>query len=93
VLGLSSVQFWLSLRFKNFIGPVAIGIVGWFLVPIMMFQLKTDAVQYFPYAFGILPEQPNPKHSVLFYEMGSLISMLIFLTIGFAEFRRRRVHS
>lgn len=90
-LGLSSLQFWLSLRFKNFIAPLGIGIAGWFLSPMMLFQFKTGIVEYYPYAFTILPEIPNHAGKVITYQWYSIITMIVFLTIAFAQFRKSKV--
>jgi hypothetical protein len=90
-LGLSSLQFWLSLRFRNFIVPLGIGIAGWFLSPMMLFEFKTSIVEYYPYAFTILPEIPEYKTGVIKYQWYSIATMVLFLTIAFIEFRTRKV--
>jgi hypothetical protein len=90
-LGLSSVQFWLSLRFKNFIGPLAIGVLGWFLSPMLLFQFKTSLVEYYPYAFTILGVMPEYKAHIVTYQWYSVATALLFLTIAFAGFRAKRV--
>lgn len=93
VLGLSSIQFWLSLRFKNFIAPVGIGVAGWFLSPMMLFEFKTSAIEYYPYAFTILAALPDYQKNLATYQGYSLITMLVFLTIAFIEFRTKKVRS
>jgi hypothetical protein len=91
VLGLSAIQFWLSLRFKNFIAPVGIGFAGWFLSPMMLFEFKTDIVQYYPYAFTILGVMPDYKPNIVTYQWYSIATAVIFLSIAFLEFRVRKV--
>jgi len=93
VLGLSAIQFWLSLRFKNFIAPVGIGVAGWFLAPMMLFEFKTDIVQYYPYAFSMLGVMPDHKANIVNYQWYSIVTALLFLAIAFAEFRTRKVRS
>lgn len=92
-LGLSSIQFWLSLRFRNFIVSLGIGIAGWFLSPMMLFEFKTSIVQYYPYAFTILPELPDYKSNVVTYQWYSIATALLFLTIAFLEFKTKKVRA
>lgn len=91
VLGLSAIQFWLSLRFRNFIAPLAIGVAGWFLSPMMLFEFKTSIVQYYPYAFTILGVMPDHKANIVSYQWYSIATAVIFLSIAFWEFKRRKV--
>ncbi|HEU4471925.1 MAG TPA: ABC transporter permease [Flavisolibacter sp.] len=90
-LGLSAVQFWLSLRFRNFVAPLAVGLVGWFLSPMMIFQFKTAMVEYYPYAFTILSVIPDYKANIGTYQWYSIITAVAFLGIAFFQFRKRKV--
>jgi len=90
-LGLSAIQFWLSLRFRNFVAPLGIGLVGWFLSPMMLFQFKTGLVEYYPYAFTILSVMPDYKANIVSYQWYSIITAVLFLSIGFFQFRKRKV--
>jgi hypothetical protein len=92
-LGLSALQFWLSLRFRNFVAPLGIGLVGWFLAPMMFFQFKTDLVEYYPYAFTILSVMPDYKANIVTYERYSIITAVLFLSIAFFQFRKRKVNA
>ncbi len=91
VLGLSAIQFWISLRFRNFIAPVGIGVACWFLSPMMIFEFKADIVQYYPYAFTILGVLPDHKANIVTYQWYSIATAVIFLSIAFLEFRIRKV--
>ncbi|WP_162303917.1 ABC transporter permease [Paracnuella aquatica] len=90
-LGLSAIQFWISLRFRNFVAPLAIGLVGWFMSPMMLFQFKTDLVEYFPYAFTILSVMPDYKANIVTYQWYAIITAVVFLSIAYIQFRNRRV--
>ena len=90
-LGLSAIQFWLSLRFRNFVAPLAIGLVGWFLAPMMLFQFKTDLIEYYPYAFTILSVMPKYLSNIVTYQWFSIITAVLFLGVAFFEFRKRKV--
>jgi len=91
LLGLSAIQFWLSLRFRNFITPLGIGVGGWFLAPMMIFEFKTSFVEYYPYAFTILGVMPKYKDNTIIYQWYSIAIALLFLTLAFYEFRSRKV--
>lgn len=92
-LGLSAIQFWLSLRFRNFVAPLAIGVAGWFLAPMMLFQFKTTLIEFYPYAFTILSVMADYKANVVTYQWYSIITALLFLGVAFAEFSKRKVRS
>jgi hypothetical protein len=89
VLAIFSIQFWLGIKFKNFIIPVGIGIALWFAGTIMVTQnLKLAA--YFPYsyhAYGKFPDY-NPLDNTV--GLASFIYTVVFLVIGFLDFNRRR---
>ena len=40
IIGISALSFWLALRSKNFIAPIAIGFLLWLIGPIVAFELK-----------------------------------------------------
>ena len=90
-LGLSAIQFWLSLRFRNFVAPLGIGLVGWFLAPMMLFQFKTGLIEYYPYAFTVLSVMSNYKSNIATYQWYSVITAVLFLGIAFFEFRKLKV--
>lgn len=90
VLGISAIQFWLSLRFKNFIAPLAIGFVLWFLAPLMIFEFKWLFADKYPYSFSILSILPQGEGNINTYQWYSLVNCLIFLSIAFVEFKYRK---
>jgi len=93
LLALCSIQFWLGLRFKNFIIPVAIGISCWFFGSILVIQLKSGFADYFPYSFHMFPNFPEVKHKNLnAIHWRSVGYAILFLVIGFLNFRRRRMN-
>jgi len=91
ILGVSAIQFWLSLRFNNFIAPLAIGFGLWFLAPMMVFEFKTTFVEQFPYAFTMLSVMPKYKVNVITYQWYSILTALLFLILGFIDFRTRKI--
>ena len=90
LLAIGTIQFWIGLRFKNFIVPVAIGLVLWFAGTIMMFGLHSSYAKYFPYSFQAFtfPEFKSQLDRVAWTSLGYAV---FFLVLGFIDFRRRRM--
>ena len=88
LLALCCIQFWLGLKFKNFIIPIAIGIGCWFAGTILVMQ-NVDFAAYFPYSFHAYGK--FPKYNPLDNSVGwtSLVFAILFLLIGYLDFRRR----
>ena len=97
VFAISAIQFWLSLRFKNFIAPLAIGFCLWIMAPLMLFSLNWSFADRYPYSFPIqlvaMSERPDFKPDIPLIHMLSMAYGLFFLAVAFIEFKVRRVKS
>jgi hypothetical protein len=91
VLAICALQFWLGLRFRNFIVPIAIGLALWFAGTYMVFESNSVYVKYFPYSFQIFSSLPKIKSQLNHVEWTSLCYSVIFLALGFVDFYRRRI--
>jgi hypothetical protein len=91
VFGISAIQFWLALRFKNFIAPVAIGFMLWVMAPTMIFEMNWQFADKYPYSYSILGVLKKYKANVVNYQWYSLINAVVFLSIAFIEFNIRKV--
>lgn len=89
MLAVCSIQFWLGLRCRNFIIPVAIGISLWFLGSILVMEIKSPLANYFPYSFHMFKIFPDFKVNANNIRIASLAYTLIFLAIGFLSFSKR----
>lgn len=90
VLAIGTIQFWIGLRSKNFIAPVAIGLVCWLTGTIMVLQYHSAMSPYFPYGFQAISLSPfKPKLTQV--EWTSFGYAVLFLVAGFFDFRRRRM--
>jgi hypothetical protein len=92
VLAICAIQFWIGLRSKNFIVPIAIGIACWLVGTIMVFEYKSTASPYFPYSFhGIrLSDVFKPRlNQVQWTSFGYAV---LFLVLAFLDFKRRRMN-
>lgn len=50
-LGISAMQYWLSLRFRNYIASTGIGLA---LIIVSLIILEWEKIMYFPYAYTML---------------------------------------
>ena len=92
LLGMCAIQFWLALRFKNFLVPVAIGISLWFFGTILVLQMKSGIGEYFPYSFHVYARFPEYKGmNLTTIKLTSLGYAVLFLLVGFLNFRKRRM--
>jgi hypothetical protein len=89
LLAICAIQFWLGMRFRNFIAPVAIGIALWFVGTILVMQVKAGFVAWFPYSFHAYGKFPKYDPRVNEVGLASAIYALVFLVVGFLDFRRR----
>ena len=91
LLAVCAIQFWIGLRSRNFIIPIGIGFALWLAGTIMAVQYKSNLVFYFPYSFNAFPVSTKLKSELTQVSWTSLGYALLFLILGFFDFRRRTV--
>lgn len=91
ILAVCALQFWLGLRFRNFIVPCAVGLAFWLTAVIMTLEYKSPMMAYFPYSFQIYPLMPHLQAKTSQIMWTSLGYAVLFLGLGFSDFRRRRL--
>ena len=91
LLAVCAIQFWIGLRSRNFIVPIGIGFALWLTGTIMAVQYKSNLVFYFPYSFHAFPVSTKLKSQLTQVAWTSLGYALLFLIVGFFDFRRRKV--
>lgn len=92
MLAMCSIQFWIGLRFRNFIVPIGIGLVLWFTGTIMALEFSPKLASYFPYSFHAFSLSPKLKPQLTQIAWTSLAYALFFLVVAFLDFRRRTVN-
>ena len=92
LLAICSIQFWLGLRFKNFIIPIAIGILCWFAGTLLVMPIKSGFAEYFPYSFHVYVSLPDFKLQINSILFTSFVYAALFFLIGFLDFRSRKMH-
>lgn len=92
VLGISAIQYWMALRFKNFVAPTGIGLAllvssiiaagfGWKHVFKLPFSHPILTLKYMD-----IPNRPFLEN----HEINSIIYLVVFLLIGFVDMRFRK---
>jgi hypothetical protein len=92
MLALCSLQFWLGLRFRNFIIPTAVGLVLWIIGITLVFE-ESNLLDFFPYSFQIFPSSSKLQPKMTQVAWTSVGYAALFLLLGFMDFRRRRLTS
>jgi hypothetical protein len=91
MLALCAFQFWLGLRFRNFIVPVAVGLVLWITGMMMTLEFQTYLVDFFPYSFQTFPFIAKFQPKLTQVAWTSAGYAMLFLLLGFVDFRKRRL--
>lgn len=93
-LGMSGFQFWLALRFRNFIAPLGCGLLLCIMSPLMAFEFNLESIlDKFPFAFSVLVNIPKFKAVSVGIQWLSVGYMLAFLAIALLEFNWKKVKS
>ena len=89
ILAISAFQFWLGVRFKNFIIPLAIGFGLWMTAITMVGIYKWEHADKFPFAFPFMTIQPEYK-TLPFVMWSSFVYCILFYLIGFLDFAKSK---
>ncbi len=89
VLAISSIQFWLGLRFRNFLVPLAVGLFLWLMGTVLVLEYRAKSMGYFPYSFPCLSVFDEFKSRLTEVRLKSVGYTLMILGMGFLDFRRR----
>lgn len=91
-LGIVGIQFWLSFRFKNFIVPLAVGMI---LVIVGLIVSRAPESIYFPYAFNILSISMGDKMPLTFgissVTIYSVFCFLLTAILGYLDIKRLNI--
>lgn len=90
LLALSAVQYWMGIRFRNFILPVGLGFSLWFIGGLVGLELQSPYIEYYPHAFSILIVYPKFEHLVDVLLWRSLILCLVILGLAYWDLHSRK---
>lgn len=92
ILGISAIQYWFSLRFKNFIAPVGIGL-ALVIVSIIALNVHWEHIYKYPYAFPTLTYdsvKAGNRPWLENHELNSIGYFLVFTLLGFFDLKMRK---
>lgn len=90
MLAICTFQFWLGLRFRNFIIPTAVGFGLWIAGMMMSLEFHSNLADVFPYSFQTFPFLSGLHSKMTQVVWTSAGYATLFLVLGFLDFRRRR---
>lgn len=93
MLALCAFQFWLGLRFRNFIIPIAVGLFLWITGMMMALEFKSSLLDVFPYSLQIFPYAAEFQSKMTQVILTSVGYAILFLLLGFLDFRNRKLAS
>ena len=94
ILGLTALQYWLSIRWKNYIVPISIGFMGFILSVLIVGEDRI--AHYFPYCYPMyiadrfdyglqFGEQLSASVGFSIVEWYSIAFFILFAILGFLE--------
>lgn len=91
-LGVVGIQFWMSFRFKNFIVPLAVGMI---LVIVGLIVMQAPESIYFPYAYNALSVYGGDKIGLTFgistVTVYSILCFLVTSILGYIDIKNLNV--
>jgi putative ABC transport system permease protein len=90
-LGISAFCYWLSIRFRNVIVPIAIGFCLYAIGPLLLFEFARGFARKYFFALPIIMVSEKYKDETLVYQGISMLYALVFLSGGYLDFLYRQV--
>jgi lantibiotic transport system permease protein len=89
VLGISAIQFWMGLRFRNFLIPLGIGFAGWIGGNLMLLEFENLNAKFFPYAYTAFTAFPRFNDMLPTIQTGSALYAFVILLLAFLDFSKK----
>lgn len=93
LLAIISIQYWFSLRFRNFIVPIGLGLG---LLVMTLVAMNWEHINKLPYAFPYLTfsssvaDETGVRNQIKNHEIYSFVYFLAFSLIGYMDMRMRK---
>ncbi|MEP7372387.1 MAG: ABC transporter permease [Chitinophagaceae bacterium] len=91
LLAIISFQYWLSLRFRNFIVPIGIGL-GLLVTALILYQFHWEHIYKVPYAFPVLTMEGirETDFKLQNHEWNAIGYFIFFTLLAFLDMRYRK---
>lgn len=90
-IGVSALSFWLALRSKNFITPIAVGFLLWLFGPTIAFEFKWPHADKYVYALPFTVVAKRFEDDRVFHQLLSLGYGVLFFGLAYLEFVGQRM--
>jgi len=90
-VGISALSFWLALRYKNFIAPIAISFLLWLIGPTAALELKWPHFDKYVFVLPFTIIVQKFEGDRLFYQLLSIGYGVFFFFVAYLEFLLKRV--
>lgn len=90
-LGISALSFWLALRSKNFVVPIALGFLLWLIGPLVAFEFKWPHMDKYVSAIPFTIVSKKFEHERMFHQLLSIGYCIFFFSVGYLEFALKRI--
>jgi lantibiotic transport system permease protein len=89
-IGISAVTFWLALRSKNFIAPIALGLLLWVMHLFAALEFHWPHADKFVFAIHLTIFSKKFEHDRVFYQLLSIGYGVFFFSLAYLEFVLQR---
>jgi hypothetical protein len=92
-IGISAVTFWLALRSKNFIAPIALGLLLWVMHLFAAFEFHWPYAEKFVFALHLTVFSKKFEHERVLHQLLSIGYGFLFFGLAYLEFvmKRKRI--
>lgn len=90
VFAVSVLQFTVGLMIKNFITPIAIGLILWITGNLLLFEFHSSLVNVVPYSYSAMVMFPEFESSLTMIQWSSMGYGALFLIIGYIFFEVKK---
>jgi hypothetical protein len=90
-LGISTLSFWLALRYKNFVAPISIGFLLWLIGPTAALELKWPHFDKYVYVLPFSISLKSYENNRSLYQFLSIGYGVLFFSIAYLEFALKRI--
>lgn len=87
ILAMTAIQYWISLRLKNYIAPVGIGLA---LLVTGLMIMQWEKIHYYPYAYTALTYFRELNKGDLTHQYYSYIWFVVILLLAFWDTAKRK---
>lgn len=90
-IGISALSFWMALRSRNFIVPIAFGFLLWLIGPLVAFEFKWPHMEKYVSAIPFTIVSKKFEHERMFYQLLSIGYGVFFFSVAYLEFALKRI--